>query len=198
MTSAFYTDSMRGVQDELGSRALADRLFDLAHQVFSADERAFIIEAPFFFIATADASGRPDSSFKGGLPGFVRVTGPDELAFPDYDGNGMGRTLGNISENPQVGLLFIRLGEAPRRLRVNGSAQVSRSDPLMAEITGATAIVRVRSRFTFPNCPRYIPGAEGSPSRYIPRPGAPPVEPTWKESDRFRDVVPPRMPAKRD
>lgn len=198
MTDTFYTEAMRAVQGELGSRALADRLFDLAHQAFSSEDRAFITEAPFFFIATADAQGRPDCSFKGGLPGFVRFTAPDELAFPDYDGNGMGRTLGNIRENPQVGLLFIRMGEAPRRLRVNGSAEVSRADPLMAEITGATAIVRVRSRFTFPNCPRYIPGAESIPSRYIPRPGVPPEEPAWKESDRFRDVVPPRMPAKGD
>lgn len=198
MTAAFYTDAMRAVQDDLASRALADRLARLARQAFSDDDRAFITEAPFFFIATADASGRPDSSFKGGLPGFVRITGPDELAFPDYDGNGMGRTLGNIRENPQVGLLFIRMGETPRRLRVNGIAQVSRTDPLMAEVTGATAIVRVRSHFTFPNCPRYIPGPDGRPSRYIPRPGEPHVEPAWKQFDSFRDVVPPRLPSKPD
>ena len=85
----------------------------------------FIEGVGFFFLATADAEGRPDCSFKGGLPGFVRVTGPSEIAFPDYDGNGMFKSLGNLLVNPGVGLLFIAMGEKPRRLRVNGTATVS-------------------------------------------------------------------------
>jgi hypothetical protein len=199
MPDDFYTDTMREVQDRLASRALADRLATRTLRgAFTEEDRAFIAGAPFFFIATADARGRPDCSFKGGLPGFVRVTAEDELAFPDWDGNGMGRTLGNILANPEVGLLFIRFGETPRRLRVNGRAGVSHDDPLMAEITGAQAIVRVRARHVFPNCPRYIPGEGGAPSRYLPRPGMPPEEPAWKGFDSFRDVVPPRAPARTD
>ena len=98
---------------------------------FTDDDKAFIEGAVYFFVATADAEGRPDCSFKGGMPGFVRVTGPSELAFPDYDGNGMFKSLGNLAVNPNVGLLFIALHDKPKRLRINGSAVVRRDDPLL-------------------------------------------------------------------
>jgi predicted pyridoxine 5'-phosphate oxidase superfamily flavin-nucleotide-binding protein len=193
--SRLYHAGHRGLQDAFGSRRLADRLEAVTlRQAFSEADRAFIEAAGYFFLATADAAGRPDCSFKGGLLGFVRVTAPDELAFPDYDGNGMFRSLGNIAVNPAVGMLFIEMGEKPRRLRVNGSATVVRDDPLMAEMAGAQLVVRVRAAAIFPNCPRYIPGPDG-PSVYAPRPGAEPVEPAWKGFDDFRDVVPPRAPA---
>ena len=68
---------------------------------FTDDDKAFIESLPYFFLATADAEGRPDCSFKGGAPGFVRVTGPGELAFPDYDGNGMFKSLGNLLANAE-------------------------------------------------------------------------------------------------
>jgi predicted pyridoxine 5'-phosphate oxidase superfamily flavin-nucleotide-binding protein len=96
-------------------------------------------------MSTADAEGRPDCSFKGGAPGFVRVTADNEIAFPDYDGNGMFKSLGNLLVNPNVGLLFIDLHERPRRLRVNGSATVSRDDPLLGE-DGRRAADRARER----------------------------------------------------
>jgi uncharacterized protein len=190
--SRLYHAGNRRLQDRFGSRRLADRLEQVTlRREFSDGDRAFIAGAGFFFLATADAEGRPDCSFKGGSPGFVRVTAPDELAFPDYDGNGMFKSLGNVLANPAVGLLFIDMGEAPRRLRVNGAATVARDDPLLAEMTGAQLVVRVRVRAIFPNCPRYIPGPDGT-SVYAPRPGASPVEPAWKDFAEFRDVVPPR------
>jgi hypothetical protein len=133
--SALYHEGNRELQDAFGSRALADRLEEkLAHGEFTEDDRAFIESLPYFFLATADAQGRPDVSFKGGMPGFVRLTGPDELAFPDYDGNGMFKSLGNIRANPNVGLLFIAMHGEPRRLRLNGTATVSRDDPLLGAL----------------------------------------------------------------
>src|SRR5882672_2014065 len=127
-----FHDANRELQDRFGSRALADRLVErMDHTRFSDDDKAFIESAPFFFLATADAEGRPDCSFKGGMPGFVSVTGPSELAFPDYDGNGMFKSLGNVLVNVEVGLLFIALHGRPQRLRVNGTATVSREDPLL-------------------------------------------------------------------
>ena len=69
----------------------------------------------------------------------------------------MFKSLGNLLVNANVGLLFIDLHDRPRRLRVNGSATVSREDPLLAETVGAQLIVRVQARAIFPNCPRYIP-----------------------------------------
>ena len=137
---------------------------------FSADDKQFIEGLPYFFLATADAEGRPDCSFKGGAPGFVRITGPSELAFPDYDGNGMFKSLGNIVANADVGLLFIAMHDKPQRLRVNGSASVSDNDPLLAETVGAQLIVRVTARAIFPNCPRYIPTMGAiEPSMLCPR-----------------------------
>ena len=186
----------RDLQQQFGSTALADRLVErLRRSEFIDEDREFIHSVEFFFLATASPDGHPDCSFKGGPPGFARIVRPDLLVWPDYDGNGMFKSLGNISLNPFVGLLFIRMGEAPKRLRINGRAEVVFEDPLMREFVGAQALVRVTPIDIFPNCPRYIPKlelAEASP--YIPQPGHDFVEPAWKEFDEFRDVVHPRAP----
>jgi hypothetical protein len=191
-----YHDGNRRLQDEFDSRRIADRLEQkLTRTAFTADDKAFIESAIYFFVASADAEGRPDCSFKGGAPGFVRVTGPSELAFPDYDGNGMFKSLGNLVVNPNVGLLFIALHGKPARLRVNGTARVSRDDPLLEETVGAQLMVRVAARAIFPNCPRYIPTMQlAEPSIYVPQPGSDPPEPAWKSFDAFKNVVHPRRP----
>lgn len=192
MASLLYHEGNRRLQDQFASRRIADRMEQvILRPEFTDADRAFVESAEFFFLATADGDGRPDCSFKGGPPGFVRVTGKDELAFPDYNGNGMFKSLGNIAVNPAVGLLFIAMGERPARLRVNGTATVSRDDPLIVEFVGAQLMIRVRTRAVFPNCGRYIPAADG-PSVHIPREGEAPVEPAWKSYDEFRDAVPPR------
>ena len=194
--STFYHSGNRGLQDEFDSRRISDRLASFTRAAFTADDKAFIESTIYFFIATADAEGRPDCSFKGGTPGFVRVTADNELAFPDYDGNGMFKSLGNLVVNPNVGLLFIAMHGRPQRLRVNGTARVSRDDPLLAHTVGAQLIVRIQASAIFPNCPRYIPKLElVEPSVYVPLPGQDPVEPAWKTFDVFKDVVHPRQPA---
>jgi predicted pyridoxine 5'-phosphate oxidase superfamily flavin-nucleotide-binding protein len=190
-----FHDGNRALQDQFDSRRIADRLEEkLTRRQLTPQDQAFIESAMFFFLATADAEGRPDCSFKGGAPGFVRVIAPDEIAFPDYDGNGMFKSLGNILANQAVGLLFIDMGEKPRRLRVNGEARTSRDDPLMQRFAGAQLLVRVKARAIFPNCPRYIvtPGT-AEPSKYAPRPGYQPPEPTWKGFDDFKDYIHPRQ-----
>jgi predicted pyridoxine 5'-phosphate oxidase superfamily flavin-nucleotide-binding protein len=194
-SSIMYHEGNRSLQDQFDSRRIADRLEEkLTRTAFTDDDRQFVEGAAYFFLATADADGRPDCSFKGGMPGFVRVTGPAELAFPDYDGNGMFKSLGNLTVNPNVGLLFIALHDRPRRLRVNGTATVNRSDPLLPLTVGAQLIVRVTARAIFPNCPRYIPGMQlVEPSLYAPRPGHEPPEPAWKGFADFKDYVHPRQ-----
>ena len=192
-----YHSGMRQLQDRFDSRRIADRLDKrLGRTQFTPDDRAFIESRPLFFLASADAQGRPDCSHKGGDPGFVRVTSDNELAFPSYDGNGMFRSLGNVLVNPAVGLLFIDF-ESPRRLRVNGVAAVSEDDELIGVFTGAQLIVRVRAERIFPNCPRYIHRAASSEaSSYVPRPGSTPPEPKWKSMEMFADALP-REPFKR-
>ena len=197
--SVLYHDGNRALQEAFHSRPIADRLEAVTmHRRFTEHDRAFIESSIYFFLATADAEGRPDVSFKGGPAGFVRVTGPSEIAFPDYDGNGMFKSLGNLSVNPHVGLLFIALHGRPRRLRVSGTARIGRDDPLLASTVGAQLIVRVEARAIFPNCPRYIPSMElVAESRFAPRAGQDLVEPGWKSEDEFADVIHPRAPTYR-
>ncbi|HYS11854.1 MAG TPA: pyridoxamine 5'-phosphate oxidase family protein [Burkholderiaceae bacterium] len=194
-----YHAGMRELQDRYDTRRLADRLDErLGRTEFTAEDRQFIESRPLFFLASADEHGRPDCSYKGGDPGFVRITAANELAFPSYDGNGMFRSLGNVLINPAVALLFIDF-ERPNRLRVNGVAQVSDADPLLASFAGAQLIVRVRAERIFPNCPRYIHRmsiAETSP--YVPRDGYAPPTPKWKRFEMFHDVLARDDPARKD
>lgn len=188
-----YHEGMRSLQDARETRPLADRLEKVTlRSAFTAEDRAFISSRPMMFVATADSSGNPDCSYKGGLPGFVRVVDDRTLAFPDYDGNGMYRSLGNVLVNPAVGLLFLDF-ESPRRLRVNGMAEISASDPLLVEFPGAVFIVRVTASKIFPNCPRYVHKMQlVEYSAYAPRADYVPPVPAWKTFDVFRDALPPR------
>ena len=191
-----YHEGSRQLQDQFASRKLADRLVEvLARSEFTDDDRAFIESRPLFFLATADDEGRPDCSYKGGPPGFVRVVDAHTIAFPSYDGNGMFKSLGNILVNAHVGLLFIDF-ESPSRLRVNGDASVSAQDQLLAEFVGAQLIVRVRATAIFPNGPRYIHKMKiTDQSVYTPCEGQAPPVPKWKQFPEFKDVLPPGDPA---
>ncbi len=190
-----YHDGMRRLQDARDTRRIADRLQQVTlRSAFTDDDRAFIERCAMFFVATADAHGRPDCSYKGGLPGFVRVLDERTLAFPDYDGNGMYRSWGNVLVNPHVGLLFVDF-ESPKRIRVNGTASIAEDDPLLAEFAGAVFVVRVCAERIFPNCPRYIHRLQlVEHSAYAPRADYVPPVPAWKTYDVFKDALPPRDP----
>ncbi|HUZ85981.1 MAG TPA: pyridoxamine 5'-phosphate oxidase family protein [Candidatus Baltobacterales bacterium] len=122
-----------------------------------------------FFLATVDPEGRPNCSYKGGDPGFVRVLDEHTLAFPNYDGNGLYLSMGNAVATKEVGMLFIDF-ERRNRMRVNGSAAVDQADPLMADYPLAQFIVRVMVQEVFPNCPRYIHRYQlVERSRFVPR-----------------------------
>ncbi len=168
MTMGFH-DGSRSLQDRFDTRNLADRIDGLlVGDTFDEDDRSFIQERDMFFLATADAEGRPTCSYKGGEPGFVRVLDSRTLAFPNYDGNGMYLSAGNILVNPDVGLLFIDFGRG-RRLRLEGTASIDPADPLLADYPEAQFVVRVRARTVYPNCPRYIHRyALVQPSRFVP------------------------------
>jgi predicted pyridoxine 5'-phosphate oxidase superfamily flavin-nucleotide-binding protein len=189
-----YHAGARALQDRFDSRRIADRLAEYTlHERFSESDRLFIAHCPMFFLATAAADGQPDCSYKGGMPGFVRVVDEQTLVFPDYDGNGMFRSLGNIVVNPQVGLLFIDF-EQGNRMRVNGRAALSFDDPLLAEYPGAQLIVRVTPQGIFPNCPRYIHKMKLIEySEYVPRASHEPPVPGWKSMDEFKDALPKKV-----
>lgn len=191
MTDSMFHGGHRALQDRFDGRRLADALErNLRPSEFNSRHVRTIETAEFFFLATAHG-GSVDCSYKGGPPGFVRVTGPAQLEWPDFDGNSMYRSLGNILLSPSVGLLFIRFGEQAARLRVNGRAEILHDHPRLAEYPGAKMMVRIEAREIFPNCPRYIPDlAAGRPSAYLPETGQPLTKPAWKDFDSLRPHLP--------
>jgi uncharacterized protein len=193
-----YHHGNRELQSLFGSAALADRLVERTRRTeFTGADKEFIESCSFFFLATSDTHSQPDCSFKGGAPGFVQIVAPNLLVYPDYDGNGMFKSLGNIRANPHAGLLFIGMGEKPKRLRVNGTAQLSFDDPLLGNFPGGQLLVRITPTDIFPNCPRYIPQMQlVAQSPYVPHAGCAPMEPAWKGFSDFSDVVPKRKPTR--
>ena len=190
---SFFHPGMRELQDRFEGRAVPDRLADnRMRTAFSDTDREFIETSSFFFLSTATPES-VDCSFKGGDPGFVRVVGENILEWPDYDGNRMYRSLGNIIRNPRLGLLFIRFDgtrfDGSARLRVNGKAVLDESDAARKEIPGAKRIIRMTAEHIFTNCPRYIPtmASEGA-SVFTPRNGYTPPEPAWKSRDFVKDI----------
>ena len=140
------------------------RLERMFHTALDED-RAFFIEAqPFFFIATADDKGHCDSSFRGSEPDaegkqqpVVVVANARTLIFPDYRGNNLYNSLGNILVNPHIGMLFIDFPNA-QRLRVNGSATLIDDPETYREIwTTALRYVQVTVEQVFGNCSKRIP-----------------------------------------
>jgi predicted pyridoxine 5'-phosphate oxidase superfamily flavin-nucleotide-binding protein len=191
-----YHDGSRTLQDAFDSRRMADRMSPTVRLRIKHDQREFIERCDMFFIATADADGRPQCNYKGGEPGFVRVLDETTIAFPNYDGNGMFFSLGNVVVNPHVGLLFINFEER-RRLRLNGVASLDREDALLAEYPEAQLIVRVRVEQVFPNCPRYIHHYKlVERSRFVPKSECETPVPRWKTLELEPEDLPSGDPAR--
>lgn len=186
----------RTLQDRYGGRAVADRIVEMVESdSINDDFRAFIEATPFFFLATSSDSAT-DCSFKGGAPGFVRVTGPKQIIFPDYDGNRMYKSLGNILQNPNVGLLFMQFGAEQGqgalflRVRINGKARIHDTHAALDSYPGAHRIVEVEVEHVYPNCPRYVPQMEMvAPSRHLPEPGKTQPVPAWKELPPIAELL---------
>jgi uncharacterized protein len=191
-----YHAGSRELQDRFDTRRLADRLEErTVRDIIDEDDRLFIESCDMLFVATADAEGRPTCSYKGGEPGFVRVLDDRTIAFPNYDGNGMFKSLGNTLVNPNVGLLFLSF-EQRRRLRLEGVAQIDNNDPLLAEYPEAQLVVRVRAERVYPNCPRYIHHyALVERSRFVPRSDCTTPVPQWKRAEWSHDALPAGDPA---
>ena len=191
--SLLYRESHRKLQREFDTERLANRIEErLFHDHITPDDQAFIERMDMFFLATADAEGRPNCSYKGGDPGFIRVLDPQTLAFPNYDGNGMYLSMGNTLENPEVGLLFIDF-ERQKRMRLNGTASIVPAGSIEPAYPEAQFVVNVKVRQVFPNCPRYIHKMQlVEYSAYAPRADYAPPVPAWKTFDVFRDALPAR------
>jgi predicted pyridoxine 5'-phosphate oxidase superfamily flavin-nucleotide-binding protein len=196
-TSKLFRDSHRQLQRHFDTERLADRIEQrLLRERLTDDDRTFIGRMNMFFLATADAAGRPNCSYKGGDPGFVRVVDDSTLMFPNYDGNGMYLSMGNATENANVGLLFIDF-ENQKRLRVNGIACIAPATTADPPYTEAQFVVQVSVRQVFPNCPRYIHKMQPvEASKFVPRATVPTPVPGWKRMEWACDVLSAGDPAR--
>ena len=195
--SRLFGQQHRELQDAFGTRKLADRIEEIACVTeFDDETKAFIEAQDMFFLASVDHNGRPTVSYKGGDVGLVKVIDNQTLVFPNYDGNGMYMSMGNLAQNSEVGLLFISF-ERPHRIRVQGTATVSREDPLLAQFPGADMLVRVKLSEMWQNCPRYIHRYQKlETSRYVPQAECETPLAGWKQTDIVQDVLLPDDAAK--
>ena len=195
--SDLYHDGQRHLQDQFETRKLADRIQErVVSATIRPGDREFIERIDMFFLATADEHGKPQCSYKGGDPGFVRVLDEHTIVFPSYDGNGMFMSLGNLAHNPQIGILFVDF-QNQWRLRLNGLASIDANDPLLEAYPEAQLMVRVRVSEVFGNCPRYVHKMElVERSRFVPHADCQTPVPDWKSNDWARDVLPPNDPAR--
>jgi predicted pyridoxine 5'-phosphate oxidase superfamily flavin-nucleotide-binding protein len=149
------------LQKKLGTTKRAQAFYD--NQVLdhlTPLMREFIERMTMAFIATSDAHGECDSSFRAGPPGFVRVIDEKTVMWPEYKGNGVMASMGNISENAYVGLLFVDFFETAVGLHVNGSATV-------VENAAVEAFGPLFDRLPFATAPAVSDDVKKTPERWV-------------------------------
>jgi uncharacterized protein len=188
--SDLYGPQHRALQADFETTNLADAVNSIIVVPEVAPEhQGFIESRDMFFLTTIDHRGFPTCSYKGGNTGFVKVVDSKTLAFPSYDGNGMYLSMGNITQNNKIGMLFIDF-ETPHRVRVHGTASVSKDDPLLSEYHEAELIVRVQIEEVFINCPRYIHQYERKEvSKYVPQTTCETPMAQWKRIEPLQPVL---------
>ncbi|WP_326598016.1 pyridoxamine 5'-phosphate oxidase family protein [Streptomyces sp. NBC_01803] len=162
------SDGEHALQRRLGTEARADRFYDeqvLDH--LNERMRDFVARQEMFFLATADRHGECDNSFRAGPPGFLHVLDPRAIAYPEYRGNGVHASLGNITENPHAGLLLMDFDRARIGLHINGRASVVPDAELRAHhpelprdtVPGRAAElwVRIDVEEAYVHCAKHIP-----------------------------------------
>ena len=193
----FFHEGMREFQDLFDGRRTAEAIEkNRKHYEFWDDEIELIKNSKFFFIASS-WNGYIDCNIKSGDPGFVKIVEKGIIEYPEYDGNSMYRTAGNISKNPNVALLFLNFDGKNRRIRINGHATIHHDNKSLEDHFGAKFVVRINCEI-YPNCPRYIPNLEkDESSAYVPRKGKGiPPAPEWKERDYIKNILPKDDPHK--
>ncbi|MFC9068243.1 MULTISPECIES: pyridoxamine 5'-phosphate oxidase family protein [Streptomyces] len=170
------SDGEHELQRQLGSEHRADRFYEeqlLDH--LNERMREFVARAEMFFLATADRNGECDSSFRAGPPGFIHVLDHRSVAYPEYRGNGVHASMGNITENPHAGMLLMDFDRARIGLHINGRAHIVPDAELRAlhpELPRDTAPgrraelwVRVEVEEAYIHCAKHIPHLVKAPKR---------------------------------
>ena len=113
------------LQEEFGTRQRARAFYETQLLDHLNDAmRRFIAEQEMVFVSTADADGQCDCTFRAGLKGFVHILNDRTITYPEYRGNGVMASLGNLRGNPHIGMLFVDFFRDAIGLHVNGRAQI--------------------------------------------------------------------------
>ncbi|MFP8883331.1 pyridoxamine 5'-phosphate oxidase family protein [Streptomyces mangrovi] len=168
------SDGEHAMQRRLGTTERADRFYGeqmLDH--LNERMREFIGRQEMFFLATADRHGECDNSFRAGPPGFLHVIDERTLVYPEYRGNGVHASLGNIQENPHLGILLVDFFQARIGLHVNGRAEIVEDAELRQahpdlpsdSVPGRRALVwvRVTVEEAYIHCAKHIPHLQRAP-----------------------------------
>ncbi len=122
------------LQESYGTQSRAQGFYNnqmLDH--LNPQMQEFVSQQSMVFVATSDSRGECDCSFRAGSRGFVKVLGERTLAYPEYRGNGVWGSLGNIRENPHIGLVFIDFFQSTIGLHINGKAKIIENENLVED-----------------------------------------------------------------
>ncbi|MFI2260226.1 pyridoxamine 5'-phosphate oxidase family protein [Streptomyces tubercidicus] len=168
------SDGEHLVQQRLGTTERADRFYgDQVLDHLNVRMQEFVARQEMFFLATADRHGDCDSTFRAGPPGFVQVLDDRTLAYPEYRGNGVMASIGNISENPRLGILMIDFTRDRIGLHINGRARVVMDEEMRAQYADlpvdpvpgrrAQLWVTVEVEEAYIHCSKHIPRLQKVP-----------------------------------
>ncbi|MET9110844.1 pyridoxamine 5'-phosphate oxidase family protein [Streptomyces zhihengii] len=218
-SSPFGSAGERMLQDHLGNTERADAFYGRQVQPqLTPRMRQFIQQQSMVFLSTADARGECDSTFRAGPPGFVVDLDQHTLTYPEYRGNGVMASAGNITENPHIGLLFMDFTHHHIGLHVNGSVRLRtdeeqrRSHPHLRTDTAPgrrpELWVHITVEEAYVHCSKHIPHLEPAPRPRLspderpkdadyfvaPRPAVPPVAVPGAHEEEAHDRCLPGIP----
>ena len=153
----------RDLQEIHGTKRRADAFYSKQMINYLNDEmQQYLLRQTFIFIATSDSGGNCDSSFKAGEPGFIHVIDEKRVMYPEYRGNGVMASLGNILENPHIGLLLIDFFDDQVGLHINGAAEIIENENIHEVAPNVTddraerwVVVTVHEAYI--HCSKHIP-----------------------------------------
>ncbi len=174
------------LQERCGTTERAARFYrDQMLDHLNPKMREFVARQEMMFVATSDGRGDCDCTFRAGPPGFVRVLDEARLAWPEYRGNGVMASLGNLTENPSVGLLFVDFFRDVVGLHVNGHAKLV-EDAAMRTAYRDLPVDPVRGRTAERWVTVYVEEAYIHCAKHIPRLLKLPRDRAWGTDDSRR------------
>lgn len=162
------SDGEHELQHEYNTTRRAHKFYgDQMSSHLNEEMKEFIGRMDMAFIATADAKGEADASFRAGPPGFIHVIDDATVCYPEYRGNGVLASLGNISENPHIGIMLIDFVRDRIGLHINGNASIVDDDDMREQVADLPEEhvrgrvperwVRVEIHEAYIHCRKHIP-----------------------------------------